>query len=588
MGADPKRKRGDQELSDADPDSDAMQPQDGTASALTSHDPDSTAKGATIDRDAISAEIRRRFELVPAIGTRWRWYDIPYRFLRWALSGWRRRFIPWRLRLRLNNGVNFFNVFNHYERLKIEQRTDPMRNLIVPTDEEVAQGGIWVVEFFPTSYYDQLLRSLRRNGWGDSKFMGSIDGSNVEQVARARRGSGFLWSRLGMVANPNSPYLAMDAKREVLPPEFDLVELTGVQLGTSITAVVAFIRLSEEGRSALSSVWKAEHEPIFEWRGLRRPHTEGRYFSAIRATQRERQRLHDTARTWLSERCGGFFAQTEARQPVVDFNMFTQFDPTAAMASKQMGEPLRALGMEGNHLYNYVSPQIPGAVLVPGEALRAPKERLQNCWGVVGSYQVFSDANDTSGYGDKPYSVGTLAAMVDDAVRAFLLHDAVLHYARQLKEQAATQRDTARSKHRDFSPRQLESLKHDLLTTSLDLPAVALDTAQLWTPRWRHWEGLEVKGVPAPGVPSPPEEFDMIEELGKTRTQLFETLIADDTAYRAVLATTSSLGASAASARLGRRALLVSLTSLVVSATTLVAVNGSIVWSRIADWVPGF
>lgn len=55
---------------------------------------------------------------------------------------------------------------------------------------------------------------------------------------------------------------------------------------------------------------------------------------------------------------------------------------------------------------------------------------------------------------------------------------------------------------------------------------------------------------------------------------MFETLIADDAAYRAVLSTTSSLGASATSVRLGRRALVVSLISLLVAATTLLLVNG--------------
>lgn len=566
-------------------DAQAIAEEDAQSATLEESD---MAAARSVDVEAIGQEVRRQFDLVPEIGTRWRWYDIPYRFLRWFLSGWRRRLIPWRLRLWLNNGLNFFNVFNYYERLKIEKRDDPWRNLIVPDEEAVSQGAIWVVEFFPPSKYDGLVRSLRTNGWDDSTFMGAIDGSNAERILRARRGSGLLWSRLGTVANPNSPYLAVDAKREVLPPELEFVELTGVQLGSSMTAVVAFMCLSEKGRTALNDVWKSEHEPIFEWRGFRRPHTEGRYFSAIRATQRERQRLHDIARTWLAEHCGGFFAQTEARQPVIDFNMFTKFDPTTTVANRTMGDPLRALALEGNHFYNFVSPQIPGAVLVPGEAFRPPREALQNCWGVVGSYQTFSDANDTAGYGNKPYSVGTLAAMVDDAVRAFLLHDAVLQYARQLMEQAATQRDTARSKHRDFSPRQLDALKSDLLANSLDLPAVARDTEELWSPRWRSWEGVEVKGVAAPDVSDPPDEFDLIDDLGKSRTRLFERLIADDAALRAVLATTSSLGASAASARLGRRALLVSLTSLLIAATTLLLVNGSTVWQRIADWLAGF
>lgn len=329
-----------------------------------------------VDTDAISEKIRREFELVPEIGSRWRWYDVPYRFLRWLLSSWRRRLIPWRLRYRLNNGLNFFMAFDHYERLKVKDKTDPLHNLIVPADEAVTQGGIWVAEFFPPSYYSTLLEALSANGWDERNHLRPIDGTNAEQVTQARRGRGFAWSRFGTVANPDSPYLVFDAKREVLPEEFDLIELTAVQLGTSLTSVVACVRLSKKGASALNEVWKAEHEPTFEWRGLRRPHVEDRNFAAIHATQRERQRLHDLARKWLAQRCGGYFADTEARQPVVDFNLFQKFDPTTATDSRELSGPLRALGMEGNHLYNYISPQLPGAVIVQGRGLR---------WGYAGS-----------------------------------------------------------------------------------------------------------------------------------------------------------------------------------------------------------
>ncbi len=538
-----------------------------------------------VDGDSISAKVRRSFELVPEIGTRWRWYDVPYRCLSWMLSSWRRRLLPWQLRYRLNSALNFFIPFNHYERLKIEPVDDPMENLIVPSSEEVTQGGIWVVEFFPPSYYSALYDALRKNGWDEQSHLRAIHGTNAEQVTRARREKGFAWSRIGTVAKPDSRYLVFDAKREFLPEEFDLVELTAVQLGSSLTAVTAFVRLSEQGRGALNRVWKARHEPIFEWQGLRRPHVEGRYFAAIRATQRERQRLHDLARTWLAERCGGYFAGTRARQPVVDFTLFKEFDPSTATGSRGLGDPLRALGMGGNYLYNYVSPQLPGAVFVQGEALRRPTEALQNCWGVVGAYEVVARLNDRVGYGSKPYSVSTLAAMADDSIRSFLLHVAVVHYTDQLGETFSDARDTARSKHRGFKPRQLDQLKRELLTTSLDLPVMARDTALLWRPYWQRWNGIDVRAVPTPGVTNPPEEFDLIERLGEVRTKAFEKLVEEDTAYRDVLSTVSALGASAASARLGRRALLVSGTSLLVSITALLIANGATAWLHLVEWL---
>ena len=469
-------------------------------------------------------------------------------------------------------------------RLKVRALDDPLHNLVVPTDEEVTQGGIWVVEFFPPSMYSNLHTALQRNGWDEPKQLHALDGTNAERVTRARRGSGFEWSRIGTVVDPKSRFFVPDSKREVLPEEFSLVDLTAVQLGQSLTAIVAFIRLSDKGKVALNETWKAKHEPTLTWRGLRPPHAEDRKFAAIHAVQRERKRLHDLARSWLGDRCGGFFAATESRHPVLDFNMFVNFDPTVGPPAQEMQEPLRALGMEGDHVHNFVSPQLPGGVLVPGGSLVSRENDLRNCWGLVGAYNVFADLNDRVGYGEKPYSVSTLAAMSDDALRGFLLRVAVVRYTEQLRETFSAAMDTAQTKHRDFKPQQVEQLKRELLSTSLDLPVVARDTTVLWEPARRVFEGVSVRAIPIPGRPYPPREFDVIESLAKTCNDSFQELLKDDRVYRDVLSTTSALGASAASNRLGRRALVVSGTSLLVSVTAVLTGNDAAAWHQIAEW----
>lgn len=560
------------------------------APAIAGGDDDSTARSndapalSEIDESRIRDKVARTYELVPGIGTGRRWYDLPYRLVRWMLTSSRpRRLLHWRLRSRLNIALNYLITFNHYERLKVKPLDDPMDNLIVPADEEITQGGIWVVEFFPPSCYSDLTEALTKNGWDEpNRNFAVVDGTNAEKVTRARRGHGFEWSRMGAVADPRARYPMVDAKREVLPEEFRLIELTAVQLGQSLTAVTAFFRLSDAGKSALNTVWKAQHEPIFEWRGLRLPHTEGRHFAAIRAVQRERKRLHDLARSWLAERCPGFFAATKAGHPVVDFNMFAKFDPTSAGAIREFYEPLRALGMGGNHVYNYISPQLPGAVMVRGDSLRpAESEDLHNCWGVVGAYEVFADQCEDVGYGEKPYSVSTLGAMSDDAIRAFLLNVAVVRYTEQLSETFSDARDTARRKHREFKPKNVEKLRHELLTTSLDLPVVARDTASLWEPAWRRWNGIEAKAVPIPGDPFPAKGFDLIKLFERETNEAFEQLMKDDIAYRDVLATAAALGASTASTRLGRRALFVSGVSLLVSILAVLAADHAAAWHQL-------
>lgn len=533
--------------------------------------------------DRISAKVDRSYKLVPEIGKRWRrWYDIPYRALIWLQSSWRREILPWRLRHQLNKGVNFLLAFNHYERLKVSPLDDPIDNLLIPTGEQVTQGGMWVIEFFPPSFYSELRNALDKNGWDEQGPLRALDGTNSELITRGRREQRFSWSKIGTIAPPDSRYLIAGGKRENLPEEFSLIDLTSIQLGHSLTAIVAFILLSDQGQLALNSAWKAHHEPTLTWRGLRRPDVEDRHFAAISATQRERQRLHDLGRSWLRDRCGGYFSTTTPQQPVVDFSLFAEFDPTESSAKRSMNEPLRALGMQGSHLYNFVSPQLPGAVFVQGEALRRLNAPLRNCWGVIGNHETFARLNDRDHYGPRPYSAATFANMVDDEVRSFLLHTAIVQYTSQMQETFSNALDTARNRHRKFKPQLAEKLGREILASSLDLPAVARDTELFWK---RSYPGaIQVKAVPAPEISCPPDEFDFIQQLGDQRTQAFDHLLKEEATYRDVLSTTSALGASASSTRLGQRALFVSATSLLVSATTIITANGAALWDQIVGW----
>src|SRR5690606_38353417 len=143
-------------------------------------------------------------------------------------------------------------------------------------------------------------------------------------------------------------------------------------------------KLSEAGLSAVDTVWHQQHEPRLLWTGLRRPHVENRYFAALIATQTARQRLHDAARKSLADKCAGFFAPTDLGHPVVDFCAFAKFDPGKEADSREQGEPLRSIGVEGSYLFRNISPQMPGAVIAQGDPLRRGNERLSNSWSVLG------------------------------------------------------------------------------------------------------------------------------------------------------------------------------------------------------------
>lgn len=562
----------------------------GEPPAIQNHVPEAKPnKFGSVDMDAISAKVARLHALVPEIGSRWRWYDIPYKLFHWVLTGWRRKLVPKRLRQALNRGMNFLLAFNHYDRQKVQLRTDPRENLIVPPGEEVLQGGFWVVEFFPPSHYSSLQESLRKNGWDSERPFLRHDGTNAEQVAQARHGSGFLWSRLGAVTDTKSKFPTFDAKREALPEEFDYIELTAMQIGRSLTAVTAFVRLSETGQRSLDTKLKEQREPTLRWQGLKRPDVQGRLFSAYHSTQEERKRLHDLARAWLTARCGGFFAGTPMGQPLVDFSLFAKWDPLGDTSdSLAMRDSLRALGFNETVAYHYVSPQLPGAVLIPPPTLDSRRTGLRNCWGVVGSLPRVSALSDKRGYGTGPPSVPTLAATHDDAIRAFGLYVAVQSYMDEVRRTHAISIDEAKSRHGRYSARRLESLRFEMLSSSLDLSVVARDVAELWTDQWRHLAGIKVTAEPAPGMqPLHPDGFDLIGEWEQRRAQVFGDLIEEDRVYREVLSTASSLGASAESSRLGRRALVASFASLGVAIVAVLVANtgGDTLLSQVVEWI---
>lgn len=583
-------------------------------------DPASTTPSQDLTGDAqvdrISADNKRASELVPELGSNWRWYDIGYRVLNWLLQGRPRRLLPRRVRQRLSNGINFLFAIHHYRREKVERLDDEMHNLLVPDSETVRQGGIWVAEVFPPSHYPALHRALLKNGWGDEPWR-RIDGTNAEKVTDARRRNRSTWSNLGVVARHDSRWHHFGAKRENLPTEIDHIELTAVQVGSGLTVLVAFFRLTDHGEQSLNAVWKAEHEPLLQLNGLQRPNVEGRNFAGIINTQTERLRLHNLARDWLANRCPGFFAGTTDRHPVIDYTLFEQYAPPPSQDAgngqstqgpapdarsqptgssnpvdvdfdKAMMDPLRALGMSGIPGYNVTSPQLKGLVLLPGESLRRSQRGLQNCWGIAGNYDIVEAVEERPGRGERPYSVSTLANSINEPVRAFLMRFATERYAEQLREIFTAARDTARSTHREYGPKALDQLRTELLSSSLDLTSMARDTALLWNPKVRPWDAIAVTATPDEWLsnrPDPPEAIDLIADMGERRQQTFTELLEEDVAYRGVLATVSALGSSATSTRLSRRALMVSGSSLLVSATALLLVNGQAAWRQLLEYL---
>lgn len=542
---------------------------------------DSSAERA---RSEVSENIRRLFDRVPEIGTRWRWYDVPYRFFSWWLRSWRRHIVPPAVRRLMYRGMNFLIAFNEHERHKIEPLDDPMYNLVIPNQVRLTQSGIWAVELFPPSQYKMLEHSLQKSGWKRAPLR-SWDDSNAKQVKRAREGRGFAWSRIGSVAQANANSVFPDTKREDLPKEFDFIELTAVQLGTSVTALVAFFHLSEAGESSLDRVLRGSHEPTITWLGFHRPKVTNRHFAAIEATQNERMRLHNLARTWFSRKCPGFFASRSNVHPVLDMNLFEGLDPVAEHNRVETRDALRALGMNARGFHQYISSDMKGTVLVPTEGAAGPHEPLQNCWAIAGEYKRVVDENERTGYGNKPYAASTLGHMFNDAAGAFILHLAMMAYISEQRAIYSASRDLASTRHRRYTARKARKLSAELLESGLDLSAVARDSRHLWSKY--SYRSVDVQAVPTGLHRKNFEPFDLIESLGKKNDADFQRLLDEDETYRTVLSTAASLGASADSARSGCLALVVAIGSMIVAAITLLVTQpgDASLWSKLVEWL---
>ena len=556
--------------------------------------PDADPGHASPEADPISEEIERISSEVKEPGEGRHWYDPPYRVLDWLVRGWPRRILPARARRRVTSGLNFLLAFHQLDWNRAESRDNWLHNIQIPPGESVTQGGVWVVDFYPPSRYRQLLRSLERNGWDRSNLWVSVDGTNAEQVRRARGGSGAVWMTLGTIANTDASFVAPGTQRARLSTEFAMVELAAFQVERSLTAIVAFFRLSSAGQERLNTAWHQPHEPTMEFKGFRRPQTSDRRRAAVRATQAERRRIHDTARSWLAQRAPGVLSESEARQPVVDLTLFDNYNPEVdEMPREQLGS-LDALGFADIRQPIFSSPQLPGVALVPSETRTRGVPRgtweVTNCWGLAGQRQRVSELNPPHGGSTETQNASELAHHFDEAVRVFMLHLGADQYLTELERTFSLARDLAEDRHGRHSTKRLRELRRELLTTGLDVRAVARDVAVLYSRWWRRRLRFDLvrRWPPDPAHPEAPgREHDVIKWFNRRRKTGFRQLLEEEQTYREVLATVASLGSSIESSRTGRLALVVAAVSLTVAAATLLVTSTThdSLWSAFVHWV---
>lgn len=513
-----------------------------------------------------------------------RWYDVAYRTLDWFQSSWRRRILPSRVRTWANYGVNYLLPFHSLAIDSAWSLDDPTHNLTVPPDEHVRMPALWAVELFPPSQFESLVRAIRRNGWDERRVWTGTGDANRELLESARAGRGYAWWRLGEVVDTDAPFVFPDARRERLPDSFGAIELMAIQLGPSLTALVAYFHLTDGAQTLVDQVWHAAHEPRLV-RGKGRPRAEDRLWAGYSRTQEARRHAHDQARGWLRQTCRGFFAASETPHVVVDLLLLDNHDPTGSEANDAtrhaFSDPLRALGLTEHVVTHITSDELPGLLLEQTDPTLCRVFNGAVTWTVWGSISVAAPQQEhLSAYGsDQSRALGR---MVYDSARRVFVTLAVAEFQQVLQRKYADIRDTARSRHGRFRVRDLRKFRSDLLSLSLDVNALSRDREVVSESPWRadgdarflvgYAPRIIADDVAAHRAPRPPTELN--ETLAKRQQQTFEQLVAVDHDYRGILSTVASLGTSMGSTRTGRIALLVAIASLLVAILALVLSSG--------------
>lgn len=538
------------------------------------------------DSSQISKDVADAFDLVPEIGNGYRWYDWPYRVLYWLGTGWRRKLFPRAASIRMWQWLNWFIPFNEYDRDKAWTRDSWQDNVFVPTDEHVNVAGVWLVEMFPPTELPSLEAALKRNGWNKKPLMMPQDGTNQEQLARARAAAGPRWWRLIDVMDWDARWLTGgDSVRESLPPEFSLVQLRAVQVGPSLTAVIAEFHLNDEVATALDDEWHKVQEPMLlkakpRWRAL------SRKWAAYQRVQSKRRQLHYAARDWLAGKLPGFFSTNEEPLPLLDLMLFDKIDPTLAPRANvsrenaiKKDDAYRALGISLHEYYQTTSPDLPKLVLSPLDARMHEAlggDPTWTLWGKRDAVIKVLGKDGLAGYEGSDLNRAIAARLVDNMYNLFIML-AVSEFLAVTEKKYAVLRDRASTKHGKFRPSALRDLRKSFLTLSLNLSSIRPDVDSFWNRRWR-WDGdAEFTNRVAPRYAASDRKaghkvdkpINYNNNLKEGQMEAFSRLVAADKDYRDILSTVASLGASADSFKLGRIALWVAVVSLVVAVATI-------------------
>lgn len=518
-----------------------------------------------------STHIEDAFKNVPEIGTIYtRWYDIPYKILRWIVRGGKQSRIPKFIKPHIYTWMNILHQYNSHDRHIAWNKDDETDNLHPSTDEHFNMPSIFVVELFTPNEIANLEKAIKHNKWNGRVY--AYKKSNSEMLKQSRAKNGMSWWQLADIVNGAQNFYIHDAQTEKLPVEFNWIHLKAIQIGSGLTAVVARFTLSPEYVTDLDQIIHKEHEPILDKSRKGRPYPMNRLFSAYKNIQTRRNDLHELAREWMAKNCQGYFAMHKEKQVSLDVLITEKFNPTSTSKKppdSSLHDVLRGLGIDAFDTYRITSPQMPNVILSQADSLAEPHIYTSRTWGVMGNVHLLKKStNNFQYYGGDP--LWGMTAILDDRIGHILPLLAISELLASLEAQNSKLRDSAKLQYGKFTVKGINNLNRIVLDASLTLASIKRDIESLQKYKWWFNETkFIVKVSPHLKDKISRKPFDLVEDLLKRQSASIQRLDQIDKDYRDILTTVSSLGSTANNIKLGRWALFVSIVSLIVAMVTL-------------------
>jgi hypothetical protein len=523
----------------------------------------------------VALDIEDAFNKVPEIGTKWRWYDIPYRAFGWLHRSWRRRILPRRVRHWTYLGMNYLIQFNEHERKKVRDVFELHGQIL--DSEQVSIPSLWVVELYPPSQVASLNRSIESHSW-DKEWvwlLGREENRDYLQASRANTGSTW-WDVADIVDDKKKPEVHSSAPtRADLPASFKAVRIRGVHVGPGLTALVATFDLVDSVAEQVNAALHKDYDPELVC-GSGMPRSEGRAWVRYRKTQQSRKLVHDEARQWIRDECPGFFAAHSLPPVLIDLVMTDLSNPFSnEERSIEQDETLRSLGIvDFGHLI--VSEQLGGLVLNKVSSTLCPNLFAKGTWSLWGNRDdVLKKIGDDSLSLQGSNAIRAVGHHVGNSGFEFFVMLALDQMIYTLESIYAEARDQVATRQARFSSKGIEILRNTLLSLSLDVGNIDQGVRDFYTrpyyafPAFMVTSPERVKDGPCVQGYLAKDQQDyscILMERGKSR---LKDLVAMDKNYRDIVSTLAALGAASDTRRVGRIAIVVAGFSLLVALVTL-------------------